>query len=329
MIFKFKKGAQLITLLSIFLVIITSTLVYAVPVKYGAEPDPNTNKSAESFIDVPVNHWAYNMIADMTDLKAVSGYPDGKFQPDRIVTRAEFAAIIVKAAGLEAQRVTKSSFIDVKPTDWYSPYIEGAKDYLTGYRNPRWFYNFNPNAPAIREDMIVAVVRLKGYDIHQANQSTIKAMFTDFEGISEAARNYVAIAVENGLASGNSDGTFKPQKPITRAEAAALLWRAFVYGSDTKLAAPQLTAPVVLDGSDYYNPVPAPQLPQQPRPVPPAPLPQFPQPPAPQPPAPQPIPPDLATIINEVLIGISEPDLAPPEQLTPPTPDFDSSDQST
>lgn len=60
-------------------------------------------------------------------------------------------------------------------------------------------------------------------------------MFSDVDAISTAAQPYVALAVENGMISGYEDGTFRGQATITRGEAAAMLWRAFQYGGDSKL----------------------------------------------------------------------------------------------
>jgi hypothetical protein len=203
---------------------------------YGEElQNAPSNTPTVTFADVPNTHWANKYISEMASRKVLEGYPDGKFRPENQVSRAEFATIIVKASGLQAKKVNYSSFSDVKPTDWYSPYIEAVKDYMTGYRTADGSYIFNPTAPALREDITVALVKLKGYDVARlANRSIIEAMFKDYAGISEAAKDYVAVAVENGLVSGYQDESFRPQASITRAEAATLLWRAYQYGNDNK-----------------------------------------------------------------------------------------------
>lgn len=228
-----KIASALIAILMTFT--LTGTM-FAAPVEYGEElQNMPQNTPTVSFTDLPNTHWAYKYIAEMVNKKVLEGYPDHKFRPDNTISRAEFATIIVKAAGLQAKKVNYSSFSDVKVTDWYSPWIETAKDYLTGYRAANGEYIYNPTAPALREDITVAIVKLKGYDVARlANRSIIEAMFKDYEGISESAKDYVAIAVENGLVSGYPDETFRPQNSITRAEAAALLWRAFMYGNDNK-----------------------------------------------------------------------------------------------
>jgi hypothetical protein len=228
------RFAALMIALVLMLSLVNSTM--AAPVEYGEENINQPSSSLQvSFTDLPNTHWAYKYIADMVNRKVIGGYPDNKFRPNNTISRAEFATIIIKAAGLQATKVNYSSFSDIKVTDWYSPFVETAKDYLTGYRVANGQYIFNPAAPALREDITIAIVKLKGYDVARlSNRSTIEAMFKDYEGISESAKDYVSIAVENGLVSGYQDETFRPQNSITRAEAAALLWRAFMYGNDNK-----------------------------------------------------------------------------------------------
>lgn len=53
---------------------------------------------------------------------------NGYFYPDRLVTRAEFAQILVNLFELDPPKVTKTSFSDVKPTDWFAPAVEAVKE---------------------------------------------------------------------------------------------------------------------------------------------------------------------------------------------------------
>lgn len=180
----------------------------------------------KTFADVPETHWAFEYIADMAKRDIISGYPDGTFLPDETVSRAEFARIMAGAAGLEIKPEEDSSFVDVSKEDWYFPYIEAVKDYFDGYNSGNEVM-FAPNDKALREDIAVAMVKLKGYDTQSTNISTIEEMFADWGDISGNAKKYIATAVEKGLISGYPEGTFQPKKSITRAEAASLLWHAF------------------------------------------------------------------------------------------------------
>ncbi|MNW41907.1 Cellulosome-anchoring protein precursor [compost metagenome] len=245
--------------------IVTTTVSAALPT-YGEEwQNAEATQSTVSFTDLPSTHWAYNYIAEMVDRKVISGYPDGKFRPNNTITRAEFAKIMITASGITPKKVNYSSFSDIESTNWASPFVESVKDYMTGYRTADGKYIFNPSAPATREDVAVALVKLKGYDANRLpDQSTIEAMFKDYAGISESAKSYVALAVENGLVSGFQDETFRPQATITRAEATVMLWRAYQYGNDNKeigggqtTTSPTLTpsAPATPDSSTPSAPV--------------------------------------------------------------------------
>lgn len=90
--------------------------------------------------------------------------------------------------------------------------------------------------PALREDIAIAMVKLKGYNSNRfPDLSILEAMFTDYQSISNYAMNYIALAVENKLISGYPDETIRPQRPLTRAEAAAIIYKAYQYGNDNKV----------------------------------------------------------------------------------------------
>lgn len=225
-----KKVLSFILSVSVILSMIPS--VFAV--EYGEELKNAPQKTyTQTFSDVPSDYWAFNYISEMVERNVLSGYPDGKFYPDEQVTRAEFAKIMTSAAGLPITQPTTKIFSDVNISEWYAPYVHTAKEYLSAYTQNGSNY-YLPNTPALREDIAVALVKLKGYSTVGTDMTSITRMFSDSQSISENAKIYVATAVENGLISGYDDGTFKGQNGITRAEAATLLWRAYQYGNQNK-----------------------------------------------------------------------------------------------
>lgn len=230
----------------------------AAPVEYGEELSGQLDKEYEQvFPDVSKQHWAFEYISDMVEREILSGYPDGTFKPEDKVSRAEFARIMASAAGLEVKPTSVSSFADVAITDWYSPYIETAKYFLNGY-NISGEMVYAPNAKALREDIAVAMVKMKGYDVSDADTSALESVFKDHEGISEYAKKYIAVALERGLISGYEDNTFRPQNTITRSESAALLWRACQYGNDNKVDVIEPTPAPTPEPEETPEPTPAP-----------------------------------------------------------------------
>ena len=203
-------------------------------IDYGKEYENKPSGTYDvKFKDVSRNYWAFEYIGEMQKRGIINGDPDGKYYPDNYVERCEFAKIMVGAAGLRTGDASGEYFADVKYNDWFYEYVETAKEYLTGYKSFGQNY-FRPNNYALREDIAVALVKLKGYDTKNTDQNILQTMFSDYDSISASAKPYVATAVDRGLVSGYDDGTFKGQDSITRAEAAAMLWRAYQYGHDNK-----------------------------------------------------------------------------------------------
>lgn len=263
-----KKFLASLCVVALVLGLGASTL--AAVVDYGAELDPNEKTYTQTFRDVPENHWCFKMIEDLVERGAINGFPDGNFYPNNTVTRQEFAKIMVVAAKEPVYPASNVSFSDVPLTHWANPFIEAAKPYMTAYQDRQGNQTFKPEAGALREDMAVAVVKLRGYDARLADLSMLTTMFSDVDSISVSARPYVALAVENGIISGypgqnGQKGTFGAQRTITRCEAAAILWRAFQYGSDEKvIPGDQPDQPAA---SDPVN-TPEPTKPAQPSPSP-------------------------------------------------------------
>lgn len=219
-----------------FILAFTMMLTISVSaVEYGEEYQNQPTKIySQKFSDVPKTHWAFNYIAEMTERGVLNGYPGGKFYPENNITRAEFAKIMTVASGMSIDMSdTDTIYDDISDDDWFAPYVRCAQDYLNGFGSGSGLY-FRPNQLAVREDIVVAIVKLKGYSTFGADVSMLSTMFSDSSSISMLAKKYVAIAIERGIISGYEDGTFRGQSSISRAEAAAILWRAFQYGDDNK-----------------------------------------------------------------------------------------------
>ena len=183
----------------------------------------------QRFWDVPRDYWAFEYIAELVDRGVLNGYEDGSFKPDDTVLRCEWAKMMVLVAGLTAG--DEAVYFSDMSGHWANAYVNAAKDYLSAYADN----TYKPDQAAVREDVTVSMVKLKGYDVSEADYSYL-SQFSDMSSISNSLRPYVAVAVEKGLIEGFEDGTFRGQDTLTRAEAATLLWRAFQYGSDNKVA---------------------------------------------------------------------------------------------
>ncbi|MGO4540048.1 RCC1 domain-containing protein [Paenibacillus sp. 2TAB19] len=201
--------------------------------RYAAIASSLTNSSyalirhSRSFSDV-VSHWAESAINDMASRLIVSGVNNDSFNPNGAVSRAEFAAIMIRALGLPANGAG-SSFTDVASSDWFAGTASIAQQYGIIEGEPDG--NFRPNAPITRQEAAVIVSRAwqlarTGRETawNDANSGPRSESFRDEEQIASWAKKSVDLTVQLGLFKGTY-GSFLPSSNLTRAEAAAVVQR--------------------------------------------------------------------------------------------------------
>lgn len=201
--------------------------------RYGQEWEGYTYSATQKFKDVPPSHWAFEEIDRVVNKGWFDGYENGTFHPDNTISRCEALTVFMNFQGVMPRAVTETSFTDVSVSDWFAPYVEAGKDLLPlrvafDGTNP-----FLPRQPVTREDVCYALVKIKGYESETtfANQFALN-MFKDQNSISADIKPYVAVAVNKKLISGYDDGTLGAQDPLTRAEFAAMLYRATYVGTN-------------------------------------------------------------------------------------------------
>ncbi|HYW18211.1 MAG TPA: family 10 glycosylhydrolase [Nodularia sp. (in: cyanobacteria)] len=175
------------------------------------------------------NHWARPFIEALTTRRILNGYPNGTFQPDNSVTRAEFAAILEAVFTVSAKR-QYVPFADVPANHWAISAIKKTYEagFLTGYPDGR----LRPNDRIFRSDVLVAIVN--GLEI-AANVkpdllSLLTQIYEDAAKIPAYARTQVAIATRTDLvASYPNVKLLNPSVAATRAEVAVIVYQALVY----------------------------------------------------------------------------------------------------
>ena len=146
----------------------------------------------------------------------VNGYPDMTFKAEGNITRAEAVAMVVRLKGYPLIENSGAIFSDVAEKAWYEPEIAAA--YRAGILEEKKGEAFRPDEKITRAELAQLISH-----IDKTNQA--KAPFSDVAGHKfEAAinQNY-----GNHRIDGYPDGTFKPDKPITRAETTKMLNRLF------------------------------------------------------------------------------------------------------
>ncbi|SFK99759.1 S-layer homology domain-containing protein [Paenibacillus sp. 1_12] len=161
-------------------------------------------------------HWAENSIRGLITAGAIDGYPNGTFGPDKKISRAEFAIVIVKAFHLEEK--SGKTFADTA-NHWATKAIQTAAAHgiITGYSDN----SFGPDDLITREQMAAMIVRAA-----KLPAVTSGVAFKDSLDISEWAKMEVATAAASDLVNGYPSGTFNPKENATRAEAATVILKA-------------------------------------------------------------------------------------------------------
>lgn len=180
-------------------------------VKFGSDADyllPILNlKKATPKLNMR-DHFAY-----------VQGYPDGTVKPAGSITRAEVAAILFRLMDADSRSLyyaTASGFRDVDSTKWYNTYVATLNnagvitDSRTGY--------FRPNDAITRAELAAMLAQF-------AEKKSAAIYFSDVSAGYWAA-NAIALTANLGWINGYPDGTFGPDKTVTRAELMAMVNRA-------------------------------------------------------------------------------------------------------
>ena len=186
-------------------------------------------KFEHRFSDLDQARWAIPYISKLTEKEVFAGYADGTFRPNKPVTRAEAMATAVRLMGLddEAAEVdpdTELHFKDAKLIDKRFAWAKGS--IVIGLQNGLFEPSeekFDPQKPASRVWVASLMVKALGLEEEALERMTEIPDFKDAAAIPAGSIGYVNVAVDEGIVSGYTDNTFKPNKNVTRAEIAVLL----------------------------------------------------------------------------------------------------------
>jgi len=171
-----------------------------------------TKAETTGFKDAPSNAWYVPYLDKLVNKGAIAGHSDGTFRPDKGVTRAEFAKMLVLARGWSLKEFQRDSFIDVTADHWAYRYIQTAEvnNAMVGYKDG----TFRPDKNITRAE-IARVVAGSLYLSPGGN------LLKDID--SCWAKDYINACVQAGIVNGYPDNTFRPDNTATRAEAAKMI----------------------------------------------------------------------------------------------------------
>lgn len=166
-------------------------------------------------------HWAERYICEAAGKGIAKGNSETEFAPQGLVTRVEFAAMLLRTLGVTpASASDKLSFTDQDGIPaWATASVSDAVEIgiLQGYPDG----SLRPMQTVSRSEMATMMVRVMKWNIEQGQVTS----FADDADIPNWAKGYIYAAAERGLLNGREGNRFSPSQPATRAEAATILLR--------------------------------------------------------------------------------------------------------
>jgi hypothetical protein len=190
-----------------------------------ASPSPTPTTPSTRFPDVPSDYWALPFITTLAAQDIIAGTPEGEFEPEQPVTRAEFAIQLQEAFNREAGQDVVN-YDDITDDDSAAEAIREATQmgFLTGYPGG----NFRPNESISRLEVLIALVSGLNLEPPATPEESLQ-VYEDSEQIPNWAQPKIAAATEAGIVVNYPNPEqLNPSQPATRAETAALLHQALV-----------------------------------------------------------------------------------------------------
>ncbi|MFD2114889.1 family 10 glycosylhydrolase [Paenibacillus yanchengensis] len=186
----------------------------------GTKPQPNQCEAA-NFTDIG-KHWAKAQIEQAVARCMVSGYDDGTFQPNKAITREEFAVMLVRALQIDAANAALPFKDSVTIGKWSLDAVERAigAGIISGYNDGY----FRPKALVNRAEVTAMAVRALQLTV-DTGATTVSTSFLDNHLIPAWVKPYAKTAADHKLIAGRSGNYFAADASTTRAEAVVIILR--------------------------------------------------------------------------------------------------------
>ncbi|MFB7155875.1 S-layer homology domain-containing protein [Lysinibacillus sp. NPDC056232] len=188
------------------------------------------------FKDVDQKHWAAKEIQYLSEQNVIQGNPDGNFAPNDKLTRLQIALMVTRAKGYSVIDRPDPQLVDVKNEDVYFDIISAAMaegvfdDVVKGHE-------FKPNAFVTRAEM--SSILSRAFELSDISSVEFKDVTTNSWAYSS-----IQALVKNEIVFGFADGTFKPERFLSRAEFAVMMARLL---DETYRVAPEPKAQVPVE----------------------------------------------------------------------------------
>lgn len=183
-----------------------------------------TDENKAVYSDLSSVLWAKTAIEALSAKGIVSGTGEGKFSPSETVKREEFVKMLMGVIDIKSDD-KEVEFSDAAKDAWYWEYVKkaAASGIVLGVNENE----FGIGSEITREQMAAMVfraVRARGFDIPAVSDGA----FSDYEKISDYAKEAGDFIFKTGIMNGKSNGIFDPSATATRAEAAKVIYELLI-----------------------------------------------------------------------------------------------------
>ncbi len=189
------------------------------PVPRPAGAASSSSSASLTFPDVKETDWFYEVVTGMTEKGWLTGLPDGRFHPTDTISRAEFVTVVARAAGASEATQTQTDH-------WAAGWLQTALD--------RGWYDWDEIPPtgetfsqSISRQLAGKIVMKAFLPDRRGDYNTQSARMKDFAQLDGRYYDTVLAAYEAGVITGDGNGNFRPKDGLSRAEACAVVWRAW------------------------------------------------------------------------------------------------------
>ena len=205
-----------------------AALIYQALVAIGKEKAIASPYIVQPDTDIPgftdlVGHWTEPFIRALASMNLTNGFSDGRYQPDKLMTRAQYAAIVATAFNPTPKRPAPD-FADIPKDFWAYKAIQiaASSGFVGGFSDR----TFRPNQNVQRLQVIVSLVN--GLGLTGGSLDTL-VRYSDRNSIPDYARTAIATATQQKIVVNYPDiKQLSPTSPATRGEVAAMVYQALV-----------------------------------------------------------------------------------------------------
>lgn len=184
----------------------------------------------DAFLDVSPDHPSYEAVEYLSTRGVIGGYDNGTFRPSNSVNRAEALKMILEPTVSESEfaKYQQSSYADVSNDDWFLRYVEYAYQKEEIVQGPPTTSQFNASRSVTKAEFLKML--FLAYDVNPESYGEIKLPLAfDVQTTNDWFYPYMRYAVSSSVTMISQGGVLQPNKQLTRAEVAQLLYRFLMY----------------------------------------------------------------------------------------------------